>query len=69
MAGRAKRYRVLNPNDMPEGVPVMHFCEECDVPCAHPGRAFYEGDVFTPVPFMKLERLLAGGFIEAVKNG
>jgi hypothetical protein len=53
-----KRYRVLNPSGVPKGVPVMHF----------KGKDYFEGDVFTPPRGMRLDRVLAQGYVEEVKG-
>lgn len=69
-----KRYRVLNPKEIPQedadGNPaparIMRFCGQHAEPCDDVGTEYFPGDVFTPPAIMRLERLLAGGYIEQV---
>ena len=55
-----KKYRVLNPRQMPKGAWIVRFGEE----------RWYEGDVFSaPRGFDKDGRLLRNRFIKEVKGG
>jgi hypothetical protein len=55
----AKKYRVLNPRNLPAGAWIIRFGSE----------RWYEGDEFTPPKGMGLERFLAQGFLKEVGDG
>lgn len=58
---KAAKYRVLNPNRIPAGIPVIG-------PWEHGGKTYqwYEGEELVPPDGMKLDRLLRDGFIVEV---
>lgn len=55
----AKRYKVINPGDIPKGIPLLQW------------QAFtwYEGDVFEVPNGMSIENLLRKGCVIEVKDG
>lgn len=55
----ASRYRVMNPNQIPKGVPILSWRES----------NWYEGDMLDPPPGMSVERILREGYIEEVEDG
>ena len=51
-----KRYRVLNPNGIPQGIPILSWQDF----------NWFEGDVLEPPPGMNIDRILREGYIEEV---
>ena len=55
----APRYKVLNPNEIPPGVPILSWRD----------RDWYVGDILEPPPGMSVERILGEGYIVEVNDG
>ena len=53
------KYKVLNPKSIPQGIPILSWKDF----------NWYEGDVFECPQGMKVERILAGGYVMEVKGG
>ena len=56
---QGKTYRVLNPKNIPKGIPILSWREF----------NWYEGDIFSCPEGMSVERILAQGFVEEVTDG
>lgn len=54
---RVKRYRVLNPRGIPQGIQILRFRD----------RVWYEGDVLEPTPDMNVKPWLEQGFLEELR--
>ena len=54
----AKQYRVLNPNGIPKGVPILSWR----------GSNWFEGDILEAPPGLSVERILKEGYVEEVKS-
>lgn len=53
------KYRVLNPNGIPPGVPILEWR----------GQEWFAGDVLEPPAGMSVERILREGYIAVLKGG
>lgn len=55
----AKKYRVLNPKNIPAGIPLLSWRDF----------NWFEGDTFTCPEGMNIERVLAQGYVQEITGG